>query len=441
MKPTANASFQLPRILLGLHALLMPAMAASQSAPGWREYNRAATAAIAAGDTAGYQRALRALQQNVGATPRLAARLANAAFVTHDTAAGKSWLERLAAMGVPMDSGLVRTYGRVAGTDALVQLRSTSVAAARTVDSSTIAWSFADPGLLAEDLGYDASHKRFLVTSAHRGGVYAVDEHGGVSRFAPSPAKLWGLLGLAVDSTRHILWVTTAAFPGTTNYSAADSGKSALLAYDLNSARMIATYAPIDPGPHAFGDITLAPDGSVYVGDGFGGGVYVLHSGATALKAVAPRGTFSSPQTPVVSRDGRRLFVPDYTYGIASISLETGRWHWLRHADSLALSGIDGLYRQGDDLIAVQNGLSPNRISRLAVIGDSLVTRTEVLGRGGEISDVNHAHILGNRIYFIARSGWDRVGDDGVMLNNPGSVTPQIRWMPLGPGANDRPRR
>ena len=150
-------------------------------------------------------------------------------------------------------------------------------------------------------------------------------------------------------------------------YTAADSGKSAVLKYDLLSGKLRGRYVAPDTGAHALGDLVVGTDGTVYVSDGIGGGVYVLAPGRDSLRALVQPGVLVSPQTPALSSDGATLFVPDYAIGIAAVNIASGKVTWITHSDSLALTGIDGLYRVGRDLIVVQNGLEPNRIMRLTL--------------------------------------------------------------------------
>jgi hypothetical protein len=95
-----------------------------------------------------------------------------------------------------------------------------------------------------------------------------------------------------------------------------------------------------------------------------------------------------------------------------------------------ALTGIDGLYRAGRDLIPVQNGLVPNRITRLALGSDDRIGVARVLVRGGEAVDLNHALLLRSQLFFIARSGWDRVADDGTMKPGGKLDAPMLRRIP-----------
>lgn len=70
----------------------------------------------------------------------------------------------------------------------------------------------------------------------------------------------------------------------------------------------------------------------------------MLAPGQSTLKALSP-GVLVSPQAPALSSDGATLFVSDYTAGIAAVEVATGTISWLTHTDSLALTGVDGMYR------------------------------------------------------------------------------------------------
>ncbi len=409
-------------------ALAIAAHASAQSATDstWRDHRRAASAALNAGDTAGYRNHSIALQHQVGTTPRIAAGLAEASFALHDTTSGSRWSGILAAMGIGFDTALVAPLLKA---NTVAQLVQRDAAARRTVDHSTPAWTLNDVDMIAEDLVYDGTRHRTLVSSVRRGTIVAIDQHGHTTTFVPPSAGVWGIFALGIDPHRNTLWATTAAFPGTAGYTSADSGKSALLEYNLISGALRRRIVPPDSGAHALGDMTVAPDGSVYLSDGVGGGVYVLDPHSAALRILLPAGTLSSPQTPALSADGKRLFVADWTFGIAVIELGTGAWHWLRHGDSLALTGIDGLYRAGRDLITVQNGVEPNRIMRLTLDASDRIVRAAPIARGGNAIELTHAMMRDGWIYFIARSGWDRYAADGTMKPAAEGGGPEIRMV------------
>lgn len=414
----------------------------AQSGPPWRAERRVVASAAAAGDTTAYRHALIALQRDVGTTPRLATQLATAAFAAHDTTDGWRWLTRLFAMEIALDTSIQRIVPRADSTRVQDALRRANVAARRPAIASAARFRVAEPDLVVEDLGYDAPRQRLLITSVRTGGIRAIDGKGATTFFVPPEATApGGTFALGIDAPRNLLWTTTGVLRGGADFTPQDSGRSALLQFDLVTGRLRGRFVPTDSGPHLLGDLTVGPDGTVYLSDAIGGGVYSVSASADELRALVPPGTFASPQTPALASDGEHLFVPDYAFGIAVIDLSSGRWHWLRHSDSLALTGIDGLYGVGHDLIAVQNGADPNRIVRLIIGSGDSVARADVLVRSGGVSDLNHATRAGRDLLFISRSGWDRVGADGSITHGARGDAPVIRRFRLFGAASPHARR
>lgn len=405
---------------LGAIAFALGTIAASATAQmdsTWRDHERALQVAREANDTTSYRAQLNAVYAAIGATPRIAARYAALALGAHDSARASHWMGALAAMGDELDTGLVSRYGALAGTRAVRSLRAAHALASRDEGAPVFVARLPDADMISEDLAYDAQAARFLVSSVHRGGIYAI-AHGKVTTFiAPGADSTWGMFALAVDTARATLWATTAVFsPVTARYSTADSGRSALLQYDLRTGALRARYVAPDSGAHVLGDLALGSSGAVYVSDGLGAAVYALEPGRDTLRVLVPRGAFRSPQTPALSSDGATLFVPDYSSGIAAVDIATGRVTWVRHSDSLALTGIDGMYRVGPDLIVVQNGLEPNRIMRLTLDPSMRhVLRATAVARGPAARSLTHATVSGGWLYFLTRSGWERAADDGTM--------------------------
>lgn len=389
----------------------------AQADSTWRDHERALQAARQANDTTVYRAQLNAIYAGIGATQRIATRYAALALGAHDIAGASRWMGALAAMGDALDTGLVSQYGALAGPRAVASLRATNALAMREVGTPMLVARLADADMISEDIAYDAKSDRFLVSSVHHGGIYAIARGRTTTLVEPGAHGTWGMFALGVDAARNTLWSTTVALsPITANFSPADSGRSALLRFDLRNGALRGTYAAPDTGAHALGDLVVARSGAVYVSDGLGGGVYALAPGGDSLRVLVPRGAFRSPQTPALSSDERTLFVPDYSIGIAAVDIASGKVTWLTHSDSLALTGIDGMYRVGSDLIAIQNGSDPNRIVRLTLDHSMRrVTGAAAIARGPAASSLTHATVVRGWLYFLTKSGWERAAEDGTM--------------------------
>ena len=184
--------------------------------------------------------------------------------------------------------------------------------------------------------------------------------------------------------------------------------KTALLAFDLDSGQLKQRIE--SPVKGLLGDMTISRSGEIYVSEGIHGAVLRLRQGAKELERLDVPGEFPSPQTPALSSDEKTLYVPDYVRGIAAMTLSTRHVTWLKPADDIALSGIDGLYIYRDSFIAVENGTSPPRIMRFSLD----LRRQEVLeANTPELGEPTHGTMVGDTFYFIANTGWDQYDDDG----------------------------
>jgi hypothetical protein len=279
------------------------------------------------------------------------------------------------------------------------------------VSLASTAFLLPDPSLLAEDVDFDPGSHRFFITSVREKKIIAVRSDRSIVDFARAPDG-WPLMAIKVDSKHRLLWATEVAVQGLYFSPEQDWGRSALLCYDINTGRLLRRIE----GPHgsSLGDMALTTNGDVVASDGDGGGVYLLTEADKALKRL-DGGDFISPQTPTMHPDGKHIFVPDYERGIALLEISTGRVQWLESAGRFALNGVDGLYFHRGQLIAVQNGTSPERVVVFTL--DATLTRIEserIIERStATLGDPTHGVVIGGDFYYIANSGWDVIDDHG----------------------------
>jgi len=238
---------------------------------------------------------------------------------------------------------------------------------------------------------------------------------------------IWGLLAVGIDPQRKFIWATTEAMPVVTGLVPADSGRAAVLRFDLESGRLLKSY----PGAREPGDLVVAPNGEVFISDGRTGVVYVIRPGADSLQTLVPAGSMVSPQGPTLSADEVTVFIADYALGIAAVDRASGRVSWLAHPAEIAVTGIDGLTRDGNSLIAVQNGVTPNRVIRLTLERGGITGATVLAQDTSLIKEPNHGVVVDGAYYFIANSGFDRYDADGKRIPGLPLVAPRIIRIPL----------
>jgi hypothetical protein len=422
---------------LGVAAILTASPARAQGAPsdlGYRRELRAAQSAEAGHDGRAaklhYQRALELIHGH----PDVVYFLARAEMRLGHPDSAIARLRQLAAMGVvyPADSDSV--FAAVRGRPAFRKVMARTARARSTVVDGAVIHALADTNFLAEDIAYDPFSQSFLVSSVHESKVIAINQNGRLRDVVVLPNDGFGVQALAVDTVRRALWLTVSSLPQALGYRAADSGQSRLLRVDIATGALQHRFdLPRDGQPHDLGDMALAPDGAAIVSDGAGGGVYIVPPTTDSLQTLVPPGTFRSPQTPALLPDGRVL-VADYALGLAVIDRATHAVSWIAHADTIALSGIDGLVLRGNALFVMQNGVTPERVARLTLdIPHERITAWQVLERNAPwLGEPTHGVIVGGSLYFIANSGWNRAKPDGTFAAE-GAAPPVIARVSLPP--------
>lgn len=280
---------------------------------------------------------------------------------------------------------------------------------------------FAEP-VLAESVAFDAKTGRLLISQIHARRIVAIDKDGAVSDFTAPADDVWGVFGIAIDPKRRVLWALTAATPQAKGVAAADLGATALLRINLDTGKVLTRHAPpADGSKRQLGDLTVGPDGAVYASNSLGGEIWRLEPGAKALDRLVSSPELGSPQGLALTADGRRLLVADYSSGLHVVDLASGAVSPVAIPPDVALLGVDGLARAGQTLIAVQNGVAPQRLLRLWPTPDGTrLIRVETLAASlPDLDEPTSGAMRGDDFVFVARSQWTEFGDDGLKTATP----------------------
>ena len=255
-------------IIAWLLLAALPAVAPAQSDPvvESRRHFRAAVEAYEAKDRSAYLQHAREAQALRPAHGAVTWALASAQALTGDTAGAFRTLRHFAALGYAGDLGADSDFASLRGSAAYAELTRRLERNRAPVVASRIAFELSEPDLLTEGIAYDSATGVFFISSVRKGRILRVAGDGTTSEFAAVEGGRWSPLGLRVDQSRAVLWVAAAALPQTAAHHAADSGRSALLRYDLRSGRLTGRYEPAG-GAHAFGDVLVSGNGDVYVTD------------------------------------------------------------------------------------------------------------------------------------------------------------------------------
>jgi sugar lactone lactonase YvrE len=270
------------------------------------------------------------------------------------------------------------------------------------------AFRIADPSFLPEGIAYDLKTSSLFLASMYRRKIVRFDKEGRLTNFLTAGQNgIWSISGIGVDSIRRVLWACSNRFEGSEGYVPGMEKEAALYAFDLDTAGLNRRYPIEKPGDDHFCDgLTLAPDGTVYVADSAGLTVYAGKPGERDLGVLLGPESGISPQGLALSRDGRALFVSDYMSGLYLINLKDRKISRVQEDPPDSLAGIDGLVAYGKNLIAIQNGIQPNRVVMLTMSEDGLTVRAV------KVLEINHPRfgeptlgtLVNNSLFFVANN-------------------------------------
>ena len=374
-----------------------------------------------------------------GPTPRYFLTVASVEAHMGHKAEALQWLQKFAATGlsydIAKDDDLKALLAEDGGQKIAAQMKERS----KPIEKAELVCSLPQTDIMPEDIAYIKSSGSFVVSSIQHHTLYRVSLPKPGSKECAmqelplaADAKRWPAMAVFADPKRKTLWMTASAMPGFSGFPKEDDGKTALLEIDATSGKVLHRFDPGTTGPAVLGDMCVTDDGTVYVTDSIGGGVYRLHGDLETARLQKIADGLFSPQSPVLSRDGKRLFVADYTMGIAVVDLATAntgtKINYLPHPENMAVVALDGLYLSGDSLIGIQNGADPIRVLRLQLNpAQTEITGAEVVEQASErMGDPTHAVAVDGWFYLSANVGWSKVDDNTGKLKDGEKFTPPV---------------
>jgi sugar lactone lactonase YvrE len=272
------------------------------------------------------------------------------------------------------------------------------------VGDPVVAAAFDDGGFVPEGVAVDDGGAVFL-GSIRRGLLVRVADE--VEVLSERQGH-WSVFGMRFDDDGS-LWFASAAV-AQLDGAGEELGKTGLFRLDPDSGAI--THAAILPQVaerQVLGDLVIDGD-RIYTTDSLTGALYRYDIGDEAFTTLVEPGTFGSPQGLAFDATGDYLYVADYIGGLFRVTLADGRYAPVQVNDGASPYGIDGLYRHGDHLVAIQNGIRPHRVVSMRLGADGLeVEDTRILAANLPAFDEPTLGTLrGDRLYFVANSHWNR---------------------------------
>lgn len=420
--PVSRALLLLAPLLLQTASL--PAQRAD-SADAARRLYRASRTAYAKGDQqAAFDSAVAtaAAWPRQGAYPRFLARVAAA---TGHLDAALDALDIVTDMGfdwTPSDSGW-NALSANPRFQALTRRALDAIAPMpKSSESATLPPSFHH----AEGIAFDPRTGRRFVSSVRQRKIAVVEATGRSYDFiANSDPVLYGVFGMTADATRRVLWVTTSAVPEMEGGPGADSGKSELRAYHLDSRLPLGRWRLPATEPHCLGDVVPGPGDAVYATDSCQPTVWRATLDGQLTSMTWAHRDWRNLQGIAFAPNGCSAWIADWTTGLYRIDLGNNKVTPVAADPRLVTLGIDGLYWAGPGrLIGIQNGVAPARVIELVLNKEgTAVEKLNVLDRHPKASEPTLGVVLDGSLLYVGNASWSNYKGDGTPA---GAFEPQL---------------
>jgi len=333
-------------------------------------------------------------------------------------------LQRVASMGLIYTPETDDDFAPLKKTKAFQSIVETFHRNRRPIGNPTIAYTLPSGDLIAEGLAYDPVSMTMFVGSVRKRQILSIGKDGVIKEFSRGQDGLWGVFGMKVDPKTRVLWVCTAALPQMEGYQESDQFRVAVCKYDLDKKALLKKYELADrTKPHLFGDLALSPEGDIFVSDSRSPHIYTISKQKDSLVLFLESSSFASLQGMEFSPDGKTLFVADYSRGIFSVDMKTRQPSLLPHLPNATLLSIDGLYRHGKNLIAIQNDIRPRRVVRLIMSEDfrNILRLETVNANHSEFFDPTLGVVVGDDLFYNANGQWEVFDDKGMRVEGTGT--------------------
>lgn len=280
-------------------------------------------------------------------------------------------------------------------------------------------------GFLPEGVEWDAAHSRFLVSSIREHRIASVDRASGhATGFADAPGSV---LGLHIDPHTGIVWAAWTQFG---HEFKANKG-AGISAWSTHDDHHLGDWPVQGNDPLVnFGDLAIIDAHTLVVSDSGTGAIWRFDTRTHRYTNVVPAGKFKSPQGLVAGDQKGTIYLADYPTGLWRVSLKDGSATQLTAPAGAEIRGIDGIYRHGDNLIAVQNGTKTPRI--LAIRFDKKGSIADVRRwleiPGGEI---DLGTLTNDMFWFVANGQWNEYDDDLAPKTGANLEAPRLHALPL----------
>jgi hypothetical protein len=283
------------------------------------------------------------------------------------------------------------------------------------------------PDFLPEGLEWDAKNSRFLVSSIRQHRIASVDPVSGhATGFGDAPGSV---LGLHIDATTKTVWAVWTQF----GHGFKDNHGTGISAWSTKDAHHLGDWPLPDTDPRVnLGDLAIVDAHTLVASDSGTGAIWRFDTKSHRYTSIVATGKFESPQGLAPGQTPGSIYLADYSTSLWRISLTNGKATQLTAPAGAELRGLDGIYRRGDRLIAVQNGTKTPRV--LVITLDKSDAITDVrhwIDLTGADDEPSLGTFSNDAFWFVADAQWNEYDDDLKPKPDVKLLAPKVRALPL----------
>ncbi|MCX6951326.1 MAG: hypothetical protein NTV51_03960 [Verrucomicrobia bacterium] len=343
-------------------------------------------------------------------SPRYLHRLAATQALTGKESDALATLRRLTALGIATAVERDPDFATLQGTPAFNAIRTALAANREPRGEADLLVELPGRTGIIEGIAFRERTGDLFLGDAHHRCIWRRNRDGQIARYTAEDESLFGVFGLAIDEPRGALWAATTALPEMSGFTKEQKGHAALAEFSLvNSELRRLVEVPGDGRDHALGDLLVTSEGVVFAADSVAPVIWRYIPGAEEMEKLVEHPDFVSLQGMALS--GQTLLVADYANGLFAVDLSTSTpvVRALAPPPHTTLLGLDGLVAVPGGLVAVQNGVTTQRVVRITLdAGLTAITGVTVLASAlPRMDDLALVTLVNGRPTFIANAGWD----------------------------------
>lgn len=353
--------------------------------------------------------------------PTFTYNLASAYALNNKTEESLTVLKKMVLMNNTIEFEKDIDFNSLQNTEGFKKVVALKAAQNTLVAQSKKVVTLSEKALHPEGLTYLTKTKTWLASSIRQRKIVSFDSKTGVCTDWLKTDDMLAVFAMKADESEQYLWVATSAIPEMEGYTETLTGKAEILKVDIKTKQIVNRFAT--EGNHVFGDILVSHHG-VFVSDSAQPILYKIEEEKLNVYLSFENEAFNL-QGLAMNEKQDKIFIADYLKGIAVIDVKTRSKSWLTFPEGTIGKGIDGLVYYDNKLIAIQNGVTPIRLTQFNLNAtQTALEHFRILDNNRpEFDEPALATMVGNKLYFFANSPWKAYDKNAVLdlskVSNP----------------------